>query len=115
MKTAIYIRSATGDIMQLKEQFDSLMSYIDKNEITNVALYTDCGIGSARLPAYTQMMKDIESEKIDTVITHSFSRLSRNTANLIESIRALSDKNVRLIAIKEEVEITSGNKFWCFV
>ena len=77
------------------------------NEFELVDFYVDDGYTglNTNRPAFQKMLKDIESKKINTVITKDLSRLSRNSfeANYYIELYFL-ERNIRYISILDNVD-----------
>lgn len=113
-KVAGYLRLSKED--GDKEESDSIVS--QRNIIENklkelgkdfelVDFYIDDGYTglNTNRPAFQKMLKDIESEKINAIITKDLSRLSRNSfeANYYIELYFL-ERNIRYISILDNVD-----------
>ena len=83
--TALYERLSrdddqSGDSNSIVNQKKMLEEYAERNGYTNPVHYTDDGYsgGSFERPAWKQMMEDIETGKVSTVIAKDMSRIGRN-------------------------------------
>lgn len=83
--TALYERLSrddeqSGDSNSIVNQKKMLEEYAKRNGYKNLVHYTDDGYsgGSFERPAWKQMMEDIETGKISTVIAKDMSRIGRN-------------------------------------
>ena len=110
-KVGIYIRLSRDD---LTKESDSIVSqrsllnqYICENNYNLVDEYVDDGFTGTNFerPSFKRMIKDIESGKINMIITKDMSRLGRDyigTGELIE--KYFPNKNVRYIAINDGID-----------
>lgn len=57
-------------------------------------------------PEFQRMLSSLRDG--DTLIVESFSRLSRSTKDLLETVEALTAKGVNLISLKEQLDTTSA-------
>lgn len=113
IKGGCYVRVSTENQMEnysIEEQTDRLKSYCRAKDIAIVKFYTDggCSGGTINRPALQELLKDIESRKIDTVIVYKLDRLSRSqkdTLMLIED-KFLSN-HVDFISISENFDTST--------
>lgn len=119
-KVGIYIRLSRED--EEKEQYQEsesvgnqrtlLMQYIEKNKLTFIEEYVDDGVSGTSFdrPAFNRMILDIESGKINMVITKDLSRLGRNYVQsglYIENY--FPEHNVRFVAILDNIDTAFEN------
>ena len=64
------------------------------------------GTKSSR-PKLNALLETIEDG--DTVYVESLSRLGRNSADLLNWLRIFTDKGVKLVSLKESLDLSSGN------
>ncbi len=113
--TALYCRLSVEDMREgesqsIENQKIILQQYADDHNFHNCQLYVDdgySGVDSTR-PAYVQMLKDIEDEKIGTVIVKDQSRLGRD--HLTDRLMELTfpSYDVRFIAVTDGVDSING-------
>ena len=115
-KVGIYIRLSRDD---LTKESDSIVSqrsllnqYICENNYNLVDEYVDDGFTGTNFerPAFKRMINDIESGKINMIITKDMSRLGRDyigTGELIE--KYFPNKNIRYIAINDGIDTFIDN------
>jgi DNA invertase Pin-like site-specific DNA recombinase len=78
--TALYIRVSTKD-QQIDRQISDCKQSLTQAQLDNFKIYADQGSGStADREEFQQLVADIKSEKIDTVVTTEISRISRNAS-----------------------------------
>ncbi len=81
-----------------------LEEYCMKNgyEINRIYLETISGSRDARSrPMFREMMKDVESGKIDTVVTLKLDRFSRSLLDLLDAIENFKKHNVGFICVDD--------------
>ena len=115
-KVGIYIRLSRDD---LTKESDSIVSqrsllnqYICENNYNLVDEYVDDGFTGTNFerPSFKRMIKDIESGKINMIITKDMSRLGRDyigTGELIE--KYFPNNNIRYIAINDGIDTFIDN------
>ncbi len=101
MRTAIYTRSATGNQISLKGQYDRCARYAAEHEHVNVGVYEDAvqsgrtGIGDAM----QRLMSDAEAHRFEAVIVEDTSRLSRSIKQLQRFVDGLRNLGIQLIIV----------------
>ena len=110
-KVGIYIRLSRDDgnieSDSIVSQRSLLNQYIKENNYNLIDEYVDDGFTGTNFerPSFKRMIKDIESGKINMIITKDMSRLGRDyigTGELIE--KYFPNKNVRYIAINDGID-----------
>ena len=111
-KAALYCRLSRDDgnvqeSSSIQTQKEILSRYARENGINNTTFYVDDGYSGTNFqrPSFQKMIADIESGKINCVITKDLSRLGRNyleTGVFIEVY--FPEHNVRYIAINDVVD-----------
>lgn len=112
-KAACYVRVSTENQLEnysIDEQTEKLKNFCKAKDYTVYRIYTDGGYsgGNTDRPALKAMLKDIESNKIDTVIVYKLDRLSRSqkdTLSLIED--SFLAHNVDFISVSENFDTSS--------
>lgn len=115
-KVGIYIRLSRDDgnieSDSIVSQRSLLNQYICENNYNLVDEYVDDGFTGTNFerPSFKRMINDIESGKINMIITKDMSRLGRDyigTGELIE--KYFPNKNVRYIAINDGIDTFIDN------
>ena len=115
-KVGIYMRLSRDDLTRESDSIISqrtlLNQYIKENNYDLIQEYVDDGFTGTNFdrPAFMQMIKDIESGKINMIITKDMSRLGRDyigTGELIE--KYFPSKNIRYIAINDGIDTFIDN------
>ena len=106
-----YIRVSTdqqeNSVITQKEM---ISSYSKLNRIEIDDYYIDFGIsGSSTIKRekYLELMELVEDGKVDTIVTTSLSRWSRNTLDLLKSVEVLKKHKVSFEVIKEQVSLNT--------
>jgi len=78
--TAIYCRVAKVDKFAIELQEESMIAFAKKQGYSNLVSYIDNGFSGLNFdrPAFSNLVSDIETGKVKTVITHSVERIGRN-------------------------------------
>lgn len=115
-KVGIYIRLSRDDgnieSDSIISQRSLLNQYVKENNYNLVDEYVDDGFTGTNFerPSFKRMIKDIDSGKINMIITKDMSRLGRDyigTGELIE--KYFPNKNVRYIAINDGIDTFIDN------
>ena len=105
-RTAMYLRlskeDGTGESGSIQNQRALLAAYARQNGLTILAEYCDDGWSGTTFdrPSFRRMMADVESGKINCILTKDLSRLGRNgarTADLLDEF--FPTHGVRYIAV----------------
>ena len=122
-KVGIYIRLSREDEEKEKYQESEsignqrtlLMQYIKENKLNFISEYVDDGVSGTSFdrPAFNRMIADIETGKINMIVTKDLSRLGRNYVQsglYIETY--FPEHEVRFVAILDNIDTaydTSNN------
>lgn len=108
-KAALYIRlskedAGEGESVSVGTQRDILRRYAQEHLLTIIDEYVDDGYSGTNFdrPAYKRMIADIESGKVNCVVTKDSSRLGRNGAKLLDLLdEYFPSRGVRFIAVTD--------------
>ena len=102
-----YIRVSTDkQENSVETQKDMLSSYSKIHDIEIDDFFIDFGLSGKEIKKrkkYNELMDLVNGGKITTIITTSFSRWSRNTLDLLNSIDVLKKNDTDLVVIKENI------------
>lgn len=112
-RAGLYIRLSKEDLDKvhesesIKNQRSLLMQYVNTNKIMVYDIYIDDGYSGTNFdrPGFKRLIGDIDSGKINMVITKDMSRLGRDyigTGELVE--KYFPSHNVRFIAITDNID-----------
>lgn len=113
IRCACYVRVSTENQLEnysIEEQISRLKAYCKAKDYVIVKIYTDGGYsgGNINRPALQQMLKDILSKSIDSVVVYKLDRLSRSqkdTLNLIED--NFLAHNVDFVSVNENFDTST--------
>ena len=114
MRAALYVRVSTADQTTLNQELE-LKEYCERNNIEIFQVYKDEGVSGAKTsrPALDNLLKDMRLRKFDTVIVWKYDRLGRSTLHLTNILSELDNKNIRLIAVTQNIDTsTAMGKFF---
>ena len=120
MRNIGYIRVSTdsqeNSVLTQKEMINS---YSKLHGIEIDDYFTDFGISGKSIikrEKYLELMELVKEGKVNTIITTSLSRWSRNTLDLLNSIEILKKYKVDFQVIKEQVSLkTAMGEFFCSI
>ena len=111
-KVALYIRLSKeddkkGESESISNQRSILTRFCQENHLHIIAEYIDDGISGTTFqrPSFQKMLKDIENNKINMVITKDLSRLGRDyigTGHFLE--KYFPEKHVRYISLLDGID-----------
>ena len=97
-----YARVSTGE-QNLDRQLDNLMAY--GCEAENIYQEKMTGTDIER-PILNIMLKALREG--DTLVIDSFSRLSRSTKHLLDTVEELNKRGINLVSLKESLDTTTA-------
>lgn len=116
MITALYERLSHDDELQgesnsIINQKKLLTQYSKDHGFNLIKHYTDDGISGTRFdrPGFIEMMNEVKSGEISTVIVKDMSRLGRDYLMVGQIQEMLRQKGVRLIAINDNHDSSKGD------
>ena len=94
------------DGYSIEAQKDAIKKYCHDNGIELLTFYVDEAISGTtdERPSFQKMIRDSHSKQFDTVIVHKLDRFSRNKYDSAIYKRLLSQKNVRVISVLENLD-----------
>lgn len=110
MRVAIYCRvagSVQGSALDMQKTM--LERFAEERQDEIVAVYLDSGHGrDLKRPGLQDLLHAASRNEFDTLLLMSLSRLSRNTADLMEFLKLLMNAGVCVVSVQEGDIITSG-------
>lgn len=112
-----YMRVSTGQqkvdntIENQRRAIEGYLSYHDNIEI--IKWYEDNGKSAFKdRPKYDEMMRDID--RWNGIIISKLSRIGRRTAQLLDIVKMLNDKNKQLVVVSDSIDTTSAQGTFFF-
>lgn len=110
IRVAAYARVSADEADNI-ESLSAQISYYSKLIQANpsweyAGVYSDEGITGTRLdrPGFTELLQEAESGNINIILTKSISRFSRNTVDLLQTVRHLKDIGVSVQFNRENID-----------
>ena len=111
---AVYSRKSvfTGKGESIENQIELCKNYCETyllEKDLNYIIYEDEGFSGKNInrPQFKKLIKDIKSNKINTLICYRLDRISRNVADFSSTLELLQKHNVSFISIKERFDTTT--------
>ena len=106
-KTIAYLRAST-DKQDIQNQKFEILEYANRHNL-RVSEWVAITISSRRTPKQRRIEELLDSlAGADTLIVTELSRLGRSTAEVIDLINQLMRRQVRLIVIKQNLDLNQG-------
>ena len=109
--TALYERLSRDDELQgesnsISNQKALLINYAREHGFPSPAHFTDDGISGTRFdrPGFLAMMDEVSNGNIGIILVKDMSRVGRDYLQVGEFMEYLRKKNVRLIAVNDNVD-----------
>lgn len=108
MIAALYLRVSTLEQTTDNQELE-LVEYCKRNNIQISKIYKDAGVSGSKTsrPELNNMLTDMRLGKFDAIIVWKFDRLGRSTKHLTDIISELDKKNIRLIAISQNIDTST--------
>lgn len=113
---ALYERLSHDDELQgesnsIVNQKRMLEEYAENHGFRNTRHFTDDGISGTRFdrPGFLKMMEEIEAGNVEVVLVKDMSRMGRDYLKVGQIMEMLRQKDVRLIAINDNVDSSNGD------
>lgn len=113
--TALYERLSRDDELQgesnsISNQKALLINYAREHGFPSPAHFTDDGISGTRFdrPGFLAMMDEVSNGNIGIILVKDMSRVGRDYLQVGEFMEYLRKKNVRLIAVNDNVDTFAG-------
>ncbi|MDD3022264.1 MAG: recombinase family protein [Alphaproteobacteria bacterium] len=117
-RVAIYCRVSTDMEQSLRSLENQILAYIDMvqhhPDWELIGIYADRGISGTSIrhrASFQRLLRHSEAGKIELILTKSISRFSRNTHDLIGTLRQLRRLRVDVFFEKEGIRMSeAGNE-----
>jgi DNA invertase Pin-like site-specific DNA recombinase len=112
-RVAAYARVSVDYDKNLESLYTQIRYYnslIQKNFKWEFAgVYSDEGITGTKInrPGFQELIKQCEIGKVDMIITKSISRFTRNTVDLLDTVRSLKEKGINVYFERENINTNS--------
>lgn len=107
MKAALYSRISTHDQQTLPLQLKAMREYAKKRG-WNVALQIkEVGSGAKTRPRREELLKAARRREVDVIIVWRLDRWGRSLADLVTTLRELSDLDIGFVSLNEAIDLAT--------
>jgi len=110
----LYHRASRQDQTTIQQE-SKTKEYCKNNNIEIYKIYSEVGQSGSKdsRPQLDLMLQDMRLKKFNIIIVLKFDRLGRSTQHLLQVLEELKNRNVRLIAVEQNIDtFTSMGKFF---
>lgn len=115
-RIGIYCRVSTREQTlgySIENQKKKCQDYMElfNDDSTEAIFYIDEGHSASTLerPSMKLMLQDVKDHKLDEIIIYKLDRMTRNVIDTYELLSMFTDENVNLIAVMDNLDITTAN------
>lgn len=106
--TAIYVRQSVDkkDSLSIEGQIDLCKH---EAQTDNIKIYQDKGFSGKNInrPAFSELMRDVEADKISRVVCYRLDRISRSIADFSNIWQMLSEHQVEFVSVNERFDTST--------
>lgn len=107
MKAALYSRVSTHDQQTLPLQQKAMREYAKKRGWTIALQIKEVGSGAKTRPQREELMKAARRREVDVVIVWRLDRWGRSLADLVTTLKELSDLGIGFVSLTEAIDLTT--------
>lgn len=107
MDIALYARVSTTDQQTLPMQLEAMREYAKKRGWTVKHEIEEIGSGAKTRPKREELLKLARRRKVDVIIVWRLDRWGRSLADLVVSLRELTDLGVGFVSLTETLDLTT--------
>jgi putative DNA-invertase from lambdoid prophage Rac len=107
MRVAVYARVSTHDQQTLGMQVDAISAYIKNRGWLTAKSVEDVGSGAKERPGREDLVIAARRREIDAIIVWRLDRWGRSVADLMTTLRELTDLGVGFISLTEALDLTT--------
>ncbi len=107
MRIAIYARVSTQDQQTLPLQIEAMRKYADSRNWTIVQEVEDIRSGVSERKNRELLLKSARRKEIDAILVWRLDRWGRSLADLILSLKELSELGVGFVSLTEAIDLTT--------
>ena len=107
MKAALYSRVSTHDQQTLPLQQKAMREYAKKRGWTIALQIKEVGSGAKTRPQREELLKVARRREVDVVIVWRLDRWGRSLADLVSTLKELSDLSVGFVSLTEAIDLTT--------
>jgi DNA invertase Pin-like site-specific DNA recombinase len=107
MRAALYARVSTHDQQTLGLQSEAMRFYIRDRGWNAVKLVEDVGSGAKERPGREGILKAARRREVDVEVVWRLDRWGRSVADLMVTLRELTDLGVGFVSLTEALDLTT--------
>lgn len=107
MEAALYARVSTTDQQTLPMQLETMREYAKKRGWSIKHEIEEIGSGAKIRPKREELVKLAKQRKVDVIIVWRLDRWGRSLADLIVSLKELTDLGVGFVSLTETLDLTT--------
>lgn len=107
MKAALYSRVSTHDQQTLPLQQKAMREYAKKRGWSIALQIKEVGSGAKTRPQREELMKAARRREVDVIIVWRLDRWGRSLADLVTTLKELSDLGIGFVSLTEAIDLTT--------
>jgi len=107
MKVGIYARVSTHDQQTLPLQVKAMREYVKKRHWTLTRQVKEIGSGAKHRPEREALLRAARRREIDVIVVWRLDRWGRSLADLVVTLKELSDVGVGFVSLNEALDLTT--------
>lgn len=107
MKVGIYARVSTHDQQTLPLQVKAMREYVKKRKWTLVLQVKEISSGAKHRPEREALLRAARRREIDCIVVWRLDRWGRSLADLVVTLKELSDVGVGFVSLNEALDLTT--------
>lgn len=107
MRVAIYARVSTHDQQTLGLQSEAMATYIKNRGWVATRRIEDVGSGAKDRPGRESLLMAARRREVDVIVVWRLDRWGRSVADLMTTLRELSDLGVGFVSLTEALDLTT--------
>jgi DNA invertase Pin-like site-specific DNA recombinase len=107
MKAALYARISTHDQQTLPLQQKAMRQYANKRGWKITLQIKEVGSGAKTRPQREELLKAARRREVDVIIVWRLDRWGRSLADLVTTLKELSEIDVGFVSLNEAIDLTT--------
>ncbi len=107
MRAGLYARVSTQDQQTLGLQSEAMVVYIKNRGWITTRQIEDVGSGSKDRPGRESLLSSARRREIDVIVVWRLDRWGRSVADLMSTLRELTDLGVGFVSLAEALDLTT--------
>jgi putative DNA-invertase from lambdoid prophage Rac len=107
MRAGVYARVSTHDQQTLGLQSEAMAAYIENRGWVATRRVEDVGSGSKERPGRESLLVAARRREIDVIVVWRLDRWGRSVADLMTTLREMTELGVGFVSLTEALDLTS--------